>query len=103
NQAKRLFLTAQKINAQEMLAIGFLTEVVEASRLKQRLDELSTVVAGMAPIALLGIKKHLNLIAQGHLHIQAIEAAVRASEASVDIQEGARAWKEKRLPIFVGE
>src|SRR5690606_30809646 len=28
NQAKRLFLTAQKINAQEMLAIGFLTEVV---------------------------------------------------------------------------
>src|SRR3546814_17754360 len=32
NQAKRLFLTAEKIEAEEMLRIGFLTELVDADR-----------------------------------------------------------------------
>src|SRR5690606_11469260 len=60
NQAKRLFLTAEKIDAEEMLRIGFLTELVGANVLQARVDELSSLLAGMAPIALLGIKKHLN-------------------------------------------
>ncbi len=102
NHAKRLFLTAEKIDAREMLEIGFLTEIVESGRLTQRLDELSAALAGMAPIALLGIKKHLNLIAQGQTRTQDIEAAVRLSEASADILEGACAWKAKRAPVFSG-
>jgi len=102
NQAKRLFLTAEKIDAQEMLAIGFLTELVASGQLEPRLDQLSSLLAGMAPIALLGIKKHLNLIANGRTHTDEIQAAVRRSEASDDILEGARAWKEKRAPIFSG-
>lgn len=102
NQAKRLFLTAERIDADEMLRIGFLTELVEGERLKQRVDELSALFAGMAPIALLGIKKHLNLIAKGQVDSQGIEEAVRLSEGSKDILEGAQAWKEKRLPKFFG-
>lgn len=103
NQAKRLFLTAEKIDAPEMLRIGFLTELVESGNLQQRLDELSALLAGMAPIALLGIKKHLNLIAKGQVDYQDIEQAVRCSEKSNDILEGARAWKEKRFPKFFGD
>ena len=102
NNAKRLFLTADKIGAEEMLAMGFLTEIVNPGELEHRLDALSEQLAGMAPIALLGIKKHLNLIVRGHLDEGAIEAAVRQSESSADIIEGAAAWKQKRTPRFTG-
>lgn len=102
NNAKRLFLTADKIDAKEMLQMGFLTEIVNADELEHRVDALSGQLAGMAPIALLGIKKHLNLIARGQIDTQDIEAAVLQSESSNDIIEGAAAWKQKRPPQFSG-
>ncbi len=102
NQAKRLFLTAEKIDAEEMLRIGFLTEMVDSDRLMPRLEELSQLLAGMAPIALLGIKKHLNLIARAQIDGGDIEQGVRLSEHSGDMSEGALAWKEKRPPRFTG-
>jgi enoyl-CoA hydratase/carnithine racemase len=103
NNAKRLFLTCEKILAPEMLSIGFLNEIVAADALQSRVDELSAQLAGMAPLALLGIKKHLNLIARGQLDDAAIRAAVLHSEQSEDMKEGAQAWKEKRAAKFTGD
>lgn len=103
NHAKKLFLTAQKIEAEEMLKMGFIDEMLEPEHLYVRLDELSAQIAGMAPIALLGIKKHLNLIARGVVEEQAIRDAVVASEKSSDMKEGALAWKEKRAARFTGK
>jgi len=102
DQAKRLFLTAERIDAQEMLRIGFLTELVSADALQDRVQTLSDALAKMAPIALLGVKHHLNRIVYGDVDTQAIEAAVLQSEASEDMKEGASAWKEKRTPRFQG-
>src|SRR3546814_7749409 len=82
NQAKRLFLTAEKIEAEEMLRIGFLTELVDADRLLARVDELSGVLAGMARIAFLGIKKPLNLIARAQVDMDDIEHEVRRDRKS---------------------
>ncbi|MDQ1763081.1 3-hydroxybutyryl-CoA dehydratase [Achromobacter xylosoxidans] len=102
DQAKRLFLTAGKIQADEMLRIGFLTELVPQEMLSARLDALSAQIAAMAPIPLFGVKAHLNRIARGELDLAAIEQAVLRSEQSRDLAEGARAWKEKRAPDFTG-
>jgi enoyl-CoA hydratase/carnithine racemase len=102
NNAKKLFLTSQKIESQEMLDIGFLTEMIEDEQLLARLDQLSDQIAGMAPLALIGIKKHMNLIARGIVDDTAIRAAVAISEQSHDIKEGALAWKEKRAARFTG-
>jgi len=102
NQAKRLFLTAEKIDAMQMQEIGFLTELVEPPALHARVDQLTQQLASMAPLALLGIKKHLNLIARGQLDEIAIRQAVLESEQSDDMKEGAAAWKEKRSAIFKG-
>lgn len=85
-----------------MLRIGFLTEIVEDAALETRLKELTDTLSSMAPIALLGVKKHLNLIARGVLQKEEIERQVLFSERSHDIAEGARAWKEKRPPKFTG-
>ncbi len=102
DQAKRLFLTAEKIQAEEMLRIGFLTELVPQEMLSARLDALSAQIAAMAPIPLFGVKAHLNRIARGELDLAGIEQAVLRSERSRDLAEGARAWKEKRTPDFTG-
>jgi len=103
NQAKRLFLTAEKIEADEMLRIGMLTELVPADQLASRLQALTEQLTEMAPLALLGVKQHLNQIARGQVETTAIEAAVLRSERSRDIAEGALAWKEKRKPRFTGQ
>ncbi|WP_439686695.1 enoyl-CoA hydratase/isomerase family protein [Cupriavidus oxalaticus] len=103
NAAKHLFLTTDRIDAQEMLRIGFLTEIVDAPGLQSRVDELSHQLAGMAPIALLGMKAHLNAIARGVLDEKRLERDMHRSEASADLREGAAAWKEKRKPQFTGK
>lgn len=103
NAAKHLFLTTDRIGAEEMLRIGFLTEIVEAPALQSRVDELSEQLAGMAPIALLGMKRHLNAIARGALDEDALRRDMHRSETSADLREGAAAWKDKRKPQFTGK
>ena len=102
DQAKRLFLTAEKIDADEMLRIGFLTSLVKTEELQSSVEQLTQELCAMAPLAVLGIKKHLNLIARGDLRTAEIEEAVRLTEASDDLQEGAAAWREKRPAQFKG-
>ncbi|MBY4948100.1 enoyl-CoA hydratase/isomerase family protein [Cupriavidus respiraculi] len=102
NAAKRLFLTAERIDADEMLRCGFLTEIAPAETLRQRVDELTATIAGLAPIAVRGMKQHLNHFARGVLNVEALAADMRLASQSEDIKEGALAWKEKRAPRFAG-
>ena len=102
NAAKHLFLTAEKIQAEDMLRIGFLTELVAAEDLSARVETFSAQLAGMAPLALRGIKQDLNRVINGTLDLEANARAVRLSEASEDLKEGALAWKEKRAARFRG-
>ena len=100
--AKRLFLTAEKLNAQAMHDCGFLTHLVDGARLNSEVDKLCATLAAMAPIPLLGMKKHLNQIARGNVDSDALRQEVRRSMLSADLLEGGRAWKEKRAPVFTG-
>lgn len=100
--AKRLFLTAEKIDAPEMLRIGFLTDLSQAHELPARAQALIETLIQMAPVPLLGVKSHLNRIANGELDVQSIEALVKQSEQSQDLREGALAFKEKRTARFTG-
>lgn len=100
--AKRLFLTAEKLSADEMLRVGFLTDKVSADQLQSRVDALAATVSGMAPLAVTGMKKHLNHIARGRLDPTALQQDIQRAAASDDIREGALAWKEKRQPVFQG-
>jgi len=102
NAAKRLFLVSEKLDAQTMLETGFLTEHVEAEDLMPRVDALSQAISQMAPIPLLGMKKHLNRIARGALDAADLQRDIKRAEQSTDMQEGPAAWKEKRTPLFTG-
>jgi enoyl-CoA hydratase len=101
--AKRLFLTAEKIDAQEMKSIGFLTQLVAPDALAAAADQLTVTLGAMAPLAVTGMKKHLNRIARGALDAADLQRDIERAAASRDLQEGRAAWVEKRAPRFTGE
>ena len=100
--AKRLFLTAEKLDATEMRTCGFLTQLVPPEQLLSAADQLSARLTAMAPLALLGMKKHLNRIARGKLDVADLEADMARSANSADLKEGMAAWSERRSPKFTG-
>jgi enoyl-CoA hydratase/carnithine racemase len=102
NMAKKLFLTAQKIDAHEMKDCGFLTHLVPADELAAAADDLVHTLAGMAPLAMLGMKKHLTRIARGVLDATELQRDIARAAQSADLKEGAAAWAEKRAPKFKG-
>ncbi len=100
--AKRLFLTADTLDAAQMKACGFLTDLVAAEQLVAQADDLAARLGGMAPLALLGMKKHLNAMASGTLDAEALDRDIRRAAQSEDLREGAAAWAQKRPPVFQG-
>lgn len=102
DNAKRLFLTAEKMVAEEMRAMGFLTQLLAPDELPAAVDRLTQTCAGMAPLAMLGMKQHLNRIARGRLDVDALHADMARAADSADLREGQAAWREKRAPRFAG-
>lgn len=103
NMAKKLLLGAVTLDAAQMQACGFLDTIVAPATLCEEVDRLSGELASMAPLALLGMKKHLNRIASGTFDADEFQRDVAQTDASRDLREGALAWKEKRKPVFRGE
>jgi enoyl-CoA hydratase len=100
--AKRLFLTAEPIEAEEMRRIGYLDEIVPAEELESRVDALAATLAANAPIALAGLKQAINETSAGRLDRAALVEARAHAAASEDHAEALKAWSEKRKPVFRG-
>src|SRR6202045_299591 len=100
DNAKRLFLTAEKIGASEMLRIGYLTAVVPAEALDEEVDQLAGILAGNAPLAMRGMKRTINEFARGKLDEAAADRRHRESMRGDEIKEGIKAFSEKRPPKF---
>jgi enoyl-CoA hydratase len=100
DNAKRLFLTAERIGAAEMLRIGYLTAMAAPEALDQEVDKLATILAGNAPVAMRGMKRAINEFARGRLDEAATDRRARDSMRSAEIKEGITAFAEKRPPKF---
>src|SRR6201999_1792698 len=100
DNAKKLFLTAEKIGAPEMLRIGYLTAMVPPEALDEEVDRLAALLAANAPVAMAGMKRTINEIARGKLDEAAADARARDSMRGPEIKEGGRARAEKRPPKF---
>ena len=100
DNAKMLFLTAQKISAPEMLRIGYLTAMVPAEALDEEVDRLANILAANAPQAMAGMKRAINEFARGKLDELAADRRHRESMRGDEIKEGILARAEKRPPKF---
>ena len=100
--AKRLYLAGETFDASEMKACGFLDHVIEPERHDGFVADYVAELAGMAPLAVRGMKYVLNASARGNLdHAKAMEG-VRECFTSADFMEGRAAIAGKRKPVFTG-
>jgi enoyl-CoA hydratase/carnithine racemase len=100
DNAKRLFLTAERIGAAEMLRIGYLTAMAPSEALDEEVDRLAATLAGNAPVAMRGMKRAINEFARGRLDEEAADRRHRDSMRSAEIREGIEAFAAKRPPRF---
>jgi enoyl-CoA hydratase/carnithine racemase len=85
--SKKLFLTAQAIDAEEMLRIGFLSELVDPECLNQVVTRYVDAILGCEPSVLRSMKHFLNDVADGKTNVAAQRAAYELSLRSTALKE----------------
>ncbi|MBI5104121.1 MAG: enoyl-CoA hydratase/isomerase family protein [Solirubrobacterales bacterium] len=102
--ALELLTTAQPLSAQRMYDLGFVNRVVPYDQLVDEADKLARAIADNAPLSVRAGKKMVYQSAD--LGIQeGFDRAVELWEhvyLSEDGQEGPRAFREKRRPVWKG-
>jgi enoyl-CoA hydratase/carnithine racemase len=100
DNAKRMFLTADRLNAEELLKIGFLTALVAPEALDSQVDALAAKLAENAPLAVQGVKLALNELAANHWNDEIFASRAETALQSRDLREGIAAVQQKRRPNF---
>ncbi|MFQ5623227.1 MAG: enoyl-CoA hydratase/isomerase family protein [Paracoccaceae bacterium] len=100
--ARRMFLLAETFDAAALKEIGFLDRLVAPQELDAEAMNIAGTIAGLAPLAVRGMKRTIREIGAGTLDTVAARKRIAACFASEDLQEGLAAMKEKRAPVFKG-
>lgn len=102
--ALRLLYTGADLGADEALALGFATAVVEPEALPDAALELATAIAAASPFALSRMKRlvHDGAGADLRTHVEATRVAMAECFASADHAEGVAAFLERRPARFTG-
>ena len=103
-----LLLTGRWMEAEEAARWGLVNEVLPADQLMTRARELADLLADGPPLVFAAIKETIRMTqdlkvqdAFNLMHGKGI-AAVNTLYASDDLQEGTRAFAEKRKPVWKG-
>lgn len=101
--AKQVLLAGRTLQAQALLGCGYLDQLLpDVPALDAALQALVDDLLGMAPLALLPMKQHLNAIAAGRLDAARLAADIVRARDSADLAEGQAAWAGKRPAHFKG-
>lgn len=99
-----MLLTGRRIKAAEALSFGLINEVVSRDALDAAVDRWVADILACAPLSLRAIKQVIRRT--GHLSPQEAQAlrlpALVAALGSEDSEEGVRAFREKRKPVWQG-
>lgn len=102
--ALQILLTGDPVDARRAHEVGLVNDVVPTSELHTRTQELATRIAANAPLSVAASKRTAYLSARlpldrAYEEAEEIWAPVYHSE---DAQEGPRAFREKRTPVWKG-
>lgn len=101
--AKQVLLAGRTLDAPALLDCGYLDQLLpDVDTLDAALSALTAELLGMAPLALLPMKRHLNAIAAGRLDEERLAADILRARDSADLVEGQAAWAGKRPARFKG-
>lgn len=100
--AMGILLTGRRVSAREALALGIANEVVPRAELDAAVERWLAQVLACAPLSLRAIKQSVRRTASlSAAQAQAMRLpAVMTSLQSDDAQEGPRAFREKRAPVW---
>jgi enoyl-CoA hydratase/carnithine racemase len=96
SQAKRIFLTAQTLRAEDMLRIGFLTELVQRAQLERRVAEYVAALEECEPAVVRSMKRQINALAAGDRVAGPSRESYEASLASAELKRRLTALTKQR-------
>jgi enoyl-CoA hydratase/carnithine racemase len=96
-----MLLLAENLSAEEGLASGFLSEIVQPADLDRRVAELAQRLARHAPVTMRVSKEAIRRIL--HAGLPEGDDLVRACYGSDDFRIGVTAFVEKREPQWTGK
>jgi len=100
-RAKRMLLLAENLTADEALAGGFLSAIVEPAVLDQRIAELCERLRQQAPVTMRVTKEAIRRLTLAGLPDG--DDLVRACYGSADFRIGVRAFVDKKTPQWTGK
>ena len=105
DRALKMSWLAQSYSAAEALTLGLVTEVVPQNKLHDYTRELAAAIAARAPVATRLVKSMMRHGLDSTLERALNDAAmaVMIVNPTADVQEGVRAFAEKREPRFLGK
>jgi enoyl-CoA hydratase/carnithine racemase len=103
-RAAELIATGREVDAAEMLRIGLVEHVVPGAEFDNALRELAVTIASSGPLATRGAKRIMRLRREAGPQAarQLSDVLRRSLEYSHDVDEGIRAHREGRRPMFTG-
>ncbi|MGE0700127.1 MAG: enoyl-CoA hydratase [Hyphomicrobiaceae bacterium] len=104
-KAKEMLYTGRRYPATEALAMGLVNSVVPLAGLAEETRRLAREIAENAPLTVRAAKASVDALVAGagEADLAPLDELVLACFDSEDFKEGARAFMEKRKPVFRGK
>jgi enoyl-CoA hydratase/carnithine racemase len=105
SKALEILLTGDSIKPEEALRLGIVNQVVEHDRLMEETLQLAAKIAMKPPLAVRMMKRAVKRAVSGglRLHLDYVSSQLALLTETDDHLEAAKAFLEKRKPVFSGK